>query len=201
MEDHMKQYYLIDLSARNFPSRTGIALAIGFAGSIAFFGCGDLARASEPSDPSGIWLVKDGDARIRIEHCPKPHEKVCGYIVWTKDGNSNDHDDKNPDVAKHNRAVLGMQMLMGLEKDGAAYSGLIYNAENGKTYDAHVTLKEPNSLTLKGCVMKYLCQSQTWTKVDDIAAGELIAATDAANGPRTDAEWALAKAPLRRPKR
>ena len=146
------------------------------------------AFASAPADPSGTWLVKDGDARIRIERCLRPRDRICGYIVWTKDAAG--LDDKNPDAARRGRAILGMQMLLGLEPDGAAYSGLVYNAENGKTYDAHVKREDSTRLTLRGCVMKYLCQSQTWTKVDDVADGQIEGPTNSPRGPRTDREWA-----------
>ncbi len=146
------------------------------------------ALASELADPTGTWLVKDGDARIRIERCPRPQDRVCGYIVWTKDAAG--RDDNNPDLTRRGRAILGMQMLLGLAPDGTAYSGPVYNAENGKTYDSHVKRDDASHLILKGCVLKYLCQSQTWTRVDDAAAGQLEGPTNGPDGPRTDPEWA-----------
>ena len=156
-----------------------------------------------PADPVGTWLVKDGDARIRIDHCPRLRDRVCGYLVWTKEaatGQAN-RDEHNPDAAKRNRPVLGMQILLGLAADGAAFSGQIYNAENGKTYDAHVTRKDATHLTLKGCVLTYLCQSQTWTRVDDVASGQLAGPVDGPDGPHADAEWAQPKPALAKVKR
>ena len=156
-----------------------------------------------PANPSGTWLVKDGDARIRIERCPRLRDRVCGYLVWTKEAASGqmDHDDINPDAAKRSRPVLGMQILLGLAADGAAFSGQIYDAENGKTYDAHVIREDSTHLTLKGCVLTYLCQSQTWTRVDDLAPGQLAGLVDGPDGPRADAEWAQPKSTLAKAKR
>ena len=156
-----------------------------------------------PADPGGTWLVKDGDARVRIEHCPRQRDRICGYLVWTKEAATGqaDRDENNPDTAKRSRPVLGMQILLGLAVDGAAFSGQIYNAENGKTYDAHVTREDATHLTLKGCVLTYLCQSQTWTRVDDVARGQLAGPVDGPDGPRADAGWAQPKSALAKAKR
>lgn len=166
---------------------------MALAGTCAVAGiCIGTARASLPADPTGIWLVENGDARIRIEHCQKPHDKICGYLVWSKDAASGKHgtDEKNPDVTRRSRPLLGMQILLGLAADDDMYVGEIYDAENGKTYDAKIRREGTSRLTLKGCVLRYLCQSQTWTKVDDVAAGQLTGPTGTADGPKPNTEYA-----------
>ncbi|OHV76145.1 DUF2147 domain-containing protein [Ensifer sp. LCM 4579] len=49
---------------------------------------------------------------------------------------------------------------------GAAgsYSGEITDPENDKTYSGSGSV-DGNSLQMKGCVLKVLCKSQTWTRL------------------------------------
>jgi hypothetical protein len=54
------------------------------------------------------------------------------------------------------------------------WKGPIFNPENGKLYSATVTLDKPNEMTLKGCLIAFLCQSETWTR-DTTAAAEKAA--------------------------
>ncbi len=43
--------------------------------------------------------------------------------------------------------------------------GEIYNAEDGKTYSATLTLNVNDTLNVRGCVFVPLCKTQTWTRV------------------------------------
>jgi uncharacterized protein (DUF2147 family) len=45
------------------------------------------------------------------------------------------------------------------------WKGDLYNPENGKLYSGTITLNSPTQLTLTGCLIAFLCQSETWTKV------------------------------------
>jgi uncharacterized protein (DUF2147 family) len=49
------------------------------------------------------------------------------------------------------------------------WRGELYNPENGKTYTGTITLNNPKQLTLTGCLIAFLCQSETWTKVPKVA--------------------------------
>jgi uncharacterized protein (DUF2147 family) len=162
---------------------------------LASLGWYSTTALAEPKlDPSGTWLVEDGTARIRIEHCGRPSDRICGYVVWRRDaGEISALDEKNPDSKKRTRPLLGVQLILGLAPEAEDHAGSLYNAENGKTYDVKIWRTDATHMILKGCVMTYLCQSQTWTKVDDIASGQLNGPTDGTNGPRADAEWAQAK--------
>ena len=53
----------------------------------------------------------------------------------------------------------------GMKPSGAnMWSGNVYNAEDGKTYTGSFTMTGDNTADLKGCVMSFLCKSQTWTR-------------------------------------
>ncbi|HEY0330300.1 MAG TPA: DUF2147 domain-containing protein [Rhodopseudomonas sp.] len=149
--------------------------------------------AATPVDPSGTWLTEDGRARIRIERYGPKLEQICGYIVWmsvTVDAKGQQLlDQQNLDLTKRSRPVLGHQLIMGLKpgQDGR-FTGQIYNAENGKSYDVSLW-RETRDLKLKGCMLSVLCSTQTWSQTLDALPGQLVGMTGDYNGPRPDAEW------------
>ncbi len=124
--------------------------------------------------PVGTWLTEDGRAKIRLERCGEGENRLCGFVAWMKDP-LNDKgqpktDIRNPDPAKRSRAALGMELMEGLQpEDDAHYSGEIYNAENGKKYAVTLAVEKAEELEVKGCLLKFLCGSQTWTRVADVA--------------------------------
>ena len=66
------------------------------------------------------------------------------------------------------------------------WKGPIFNPENGKLYPSTITLDKPNQLTLKGCLIAFLCQSETWTR-------DITAAPDKATAPSQDKAAPTAK--------
>jgi len=153
------------------------------------------AQAATPADPSGTYLTEDGRARVRLEKCGTAGDRLCGYVVWLKvplnDKGEPRIDFKNPDPKKQARPSLGHQLIMGLKPNADAhYEGKIYNSEDGKSYDVTIWTDAPGELTVRGCLIAFLCKSQTWTKVTDLASGQLPGPTNAPNGPRSDPEFA-----------
>lgn len=153
-----------------------------------------MAQAA-PRDPSGVWLTEDGKARIRVEKCGPQNASLCGYAVWLRtplnDEGKPRIDFRNPDPKKRTRPSLGHQLILGLKVNADGhYEGKIYNAEDGKSYDVTIWTEAPGELTVRGCLLSFLCKSQTWTAKTDLAQGQLTGPTNGANGPRADAEWA-----------
>lgn len=179
----------------NFLLRFVVRVAI----TIVMMALGGRAGAA-PSDPSGTWLVEDGRARIRLERCGAARDRICGFIVWMKepaDKRGQPYRDKeNPDPDKRVRALLGHQLIMGLQAmpDGR-FAGDIYNAEDGKFYSVSLWRESADRLKLKGCLIKFLCQTQTWQQTLDVLPGQLVGLTGDLNGPRAAKEWAQVPAP------
>lgn len=172
----------------------------GVIAALAALMAAPAGAAAPHRDPSGTWLTQDGKARIRVEKCGPQEKNLCGYAVWLKVPNNDEGkpriDFRNPDPKKRARASLGHQLILGLKlNEDARYEGKIYNAEDGKFYDVTIWSEEPEELTVKGCLIAFLCQSQTWKKVSDTLPGQLTGPTNGANGPRADAEWAPKAAP------
>ena len=126
------------------------------------------ANASTQPQALGTWLSADGGTKVRITDCGG---KLCGKVVWLSDPVGNDGKPKtdkyNQDESKRSRPLLGVPVVQGMAPDGDnKWSGQIYNADDGKTYQAHVTVIGAGAMNVQGCVLGFLCKSQKWTRAD-----------------------------------
>lgn len=115
----------------------------------------------------GEWRVEDGAATIKIVDC---NNRLWGVVASEKTPGGLDR--MNPNAAKRSRPTLGIPVLINLKKstdERDKWEGNIYNAKDGKTYEASIQLKSPNALVVEGCVLSILCGGQTWTRVPDSA--------------------------------
>jgi uncharacterized protein (DUF2147 family) len=113
------------------------------------------------ADPIGDWMVKEKLATIRIENCGG---KLWGVVSWEKTPGGVDQ--YNPDANKRRRPTLGMPVLLGMKAtDPNKWEGQIYNAKDGKTYDANISLASTDVLTVQGCILGFLCGGEDWTRV------------------------------------
>src|ERR1043166_5063036 len=118
------------------------------------------AFAAEPS-VIGDWMVKEGYGHVRIDNC---NGKMWGIVSWEK---APGFDNENPDPAKKGRPLLGTPVLfdMAPAKEPGRWTGEVYNSQNGKMYQATISLADENTLDLEGCLVWPLCQTQQWTRV------------------------------------
>lgn len=143
------------------------------AGCVAMITSGPAAAAEEQThsntsgtadmkSPVGEWLVNDQTARIRIENCGG---EMWGAVSWEKSPGG--QDTHNPDPAKRTRATLGLPVILNMQQsqDGR-WDGEVYNAQNGKTYTAHMRMLNPSTLRIEGCVLGFLCGSENWTRFE-----------------------------------
>lgn len=133
------------------------------------------------ADVYGRWQLKSGVAQVEIAPCADPARgPVCGRVVWLKEARNPDgsaapsveevRDVNNRDPALRGRRLLGLEFLWGFrpaaDEPGTFEDGTIYNAEDGKTYKARLSLLEDGRLRLRGYVgVPQLGKSQTWTRV------------------------------------
>ncbi|OCP35171.1 DUF2147 domain-containing protein [Ensifer sp. LC163] len=96
-----------------------------------------IARAEDPI--VGNWKTELGDTAA-IASCGG------GYCITLKSG-------------KH----TGKQIGTFHGSDGS-YSGKITDPDANKTYDGSLTVSG-NALKMKGCVLKVVCESQTWPRL------------------------------------
>jgi uncharacterized protein (DUF2147 family) len=141
------------------------------------------ASSAMAADPIGDWLVKDGYAHIRIDNCAG---KMWGIVAWEKETG---FDKENPDPTKKGRPTLGMPILLGMKPTRPnLWEGEIYNSNNGKTYDARISLLNDTTLKLEGCVLGIFCGGENWTRVTNSAPAALPTA-----GPASSAKAPAAK--------
>lgn len=119
-------------------------------------------------DILGVWLTGGKEpAKIQIY---KSGEKYYGKIVWLKNPTDNGKpkvDANNPDKGKRNQPIIGLIILRGFKFDGDDEweDGDIYDPESGKTYSCYLSLKDINTLKVRGYIgISLFGRTETWTK-------------------------------------
>ncbi|MBT3621986.1 MAG: DUF2147 domain-containing protein [Flavobacteriales bacterium] len=135
-------------------------LLFAFASLIAF--------SQTNADIVGEWFNAEKDAVITIF---EDGETISGKITWMKLPNDADGTPKtdplNPDESLRTRARLGMVMMSGFAYDeGNVWDdGSLYDPKKGKTYSGMMTLKDANTLDLRGYIgFSFIGRSSTWTR-------------------------------------
>lgn len=117
-------------------------------------------------EPTGVWLTEKGDARVRVSKCGGG---ICGVIVWLRQPIDSatgrpQVDDKNPNPALKSRPVIGLPLFSGMRQSAPnKWSGHIYNADDGGTYESHLSMAGSSSLRVEGCVGA-ICGGEIWTR-------------------------------------
>ena len=127
--------------------------------------CVVIATPAIAGDPTGIWLSADGDVKMKVSRCG---ENICGNIAWLKNPNDDSGkpktDKNNADPSKRGRPIIGSAVILPMKFDSTdKWSGQVYNAEDGKTYNGSFTLAGAAKAELKGCVA-IICKSKVWTR-------------------------------------
>ena len=120
------------------------------------------------ADVIGEWYNAEKDAIITIF---EENNSLSGKITWMlypNDENGNPKTDPlNPDESLRSRARLGMVMMNSFSHiEGNVWdNGKLYDPKKGKTYSVMLTLKDANTLDLRGYVgFSFLGRSSTWTR-------------------------------------
>ena len=147
---------------------------------VALLGTLASTASAQSSSVMGTWLTASGIAQVRIGPCPDAASgPICGLVVGLINPQGPDGkavapdmatDYRNPDPALRSRKVIGMPLIWGFKKTSdpnAFEDGHIYNGENGKTYNANISLQPDGKLRLRGYVgTPMLGETQLWTRVN-----------------------------------
>ncbi len=143
-----------------FIASTTLRAAAIFAFAVTFG-----AAPAHAADVTGLWATPTRGGQVEITKCGA---SVCGRLV-ASDGIKADptiKDAENADPAQRGRLLKGLLILKGFAGGPTEWTGgEIYNAEDGKTYGATLTLNANDTLNVRGCVFVPLCKTQTWTRV------------------------------------
>jgi len=130
------------------------------AGSLIAVAAG-MAKAQSADDAFGVWRHPDNGSNVEMYKCG---DGLCAKIVRTTDGQKKD--EKNPDTAKRNRPIIGLQIMTGAKKVTAnQWKGALYNRECGGTYTGTLTVKTKDTIDLQGCTAAIFGKTVTWTRV------------------------------------
>lgn len=129
-----------------------------------------LAQRGNPDAVIGTWLNGTKKGHIQIY---KQGDHYLGKLVWLKEPNDPATgkpklDIKNEDASQRTRPILGLINMTNFKYDGGNvwHDGKIYNPEDGKTYSCKMTLKDPNTLDVRGYIgISLIGKTQTWTRV------------------------------------
>ncbi|MCX7155952.1 MAG: DUF2147 domain-containing protein [Rhodocyclales bacterium] len=145
------------------PSRFCAALLIAAASMTAF---------ADQMSPVGTWNTIDDESKkpkslVRITEKDGVFSGTIEKIVDPAKQDSK-CDECAGDDPRKGKPVIGMTILTGLKKDGDNIysSGRILDPNNGKTYNARVTvIDEGKKLEMRGSIL-FIGRTQTWIRVD-----------------------------------
>ena len=125
-----------------------------------------MSSVASAGGAEGTWVSQDGGLKVQLVDCGG---KLCGRVVWL--GEPTDArtgrpktDTLNPDPAKRNRPLIGLQVATLAPSGQDRWSGTIYNADNGHVYKAHLRIKDAETVILEGCMLTILCRGYAWTR-------------------------------------
>lgn len=130
--------------------------------------CTLAAFAQKKDDILGKWANPSGEGHIEIY---KKGEKFFGKLAWIKEPNDDagkpKTDAKNPEANLRGKALLGLEILKNFEFEGGKWTdGTIYDPKTGKTYSCNLTLKDNNTLNIRGYIgISIIGRSETFKRV------------------------------------
>ena len=129
-----------------------------------------FAPQDNPDAVVGTWLNGTKKGHVQIY---KQGGTYFGKLIYLTEPNDPatgkpKTDFKNSDVSKQKRPLLNLPLMYNFKYDGGTVwsDGKIYNPEDGKEYNCKMTLKNPNTLDVRGYVgISLLGKTQTWTRI------------------------------------
>ncbi len=129
----------------------------------------NLIAKAQTDKIEGLWYNDVKSAKIQIS---KSNDgKFNGRVVWLKEPLKNGKpkvDELNADEKLRSRPRLGLPVLTGFKKDGdnKYIEGIIYDPNNGKTYDCHITYNG-KTLAIRGYIgFSLFGRTTTWERVE-----------------------------------
>lgn len=116
---------------------------------------------------TGHWITHKSKAVVRISQCGPG---LCGQIVWLRQGVDRKgqpvRDIRNRNKSLRGRQVLGLTTFSRLSPSGPGrWSGVMYNPDDGRTYNGSLILTGANSIRVEGCRSGGgACGKRNWTR-------------------------------------
>lgn len=128
------------------------------------------AQKFNADDLIGVWEPSHGKGRVKIE---KFGDKYYGKVVWLREPldpetQQKKVDKNNPDPSLRNRSRLGLRVLKDFSYTGEGFwdDGTIYDPESGTLYSCNITMKDKNTLDIRGYVgVSMFGRTDTWKRM------------------------------------
>ena len=152
----------------------------------AALACGEspAVTGAPPAPIEGVWRTQNG-TEVTITSCD---EGYCGYLskivvppeYFARYGKLLEDlsveqyfDFNNKDPALRNRRVLGLRIVtMRPGGNPSRYTGELYNAADGNTYEGSLEQLGADQLRVTGCVLVVFCSGEDWVRVPGRPPGE-----------------------------
>jgi len=116
----------------------------------------------DPQLAHGVWITESGNLEIEIAPCA---DSLCGTVSKVLSDRSM-LDPRKPARTADGRPLVGLKILTDFTLDGGAWTGRIYNRENGKTYDCMITVAAQDTLHVRGYKgLPVIGKTQVWKRV------------------------------------
>lgn len=131
---------------------------------------GVVTTYAQKETVEGYWLSQDKDAKVEIYKAKDG--KFYGKIIWLKEPNRDGKpklDIKNPTESARNTPLMGMLILKSFTKDSDKEydDGTIYDPKSGKKYSCTITVKDANTLSIRGYVgISLIGRTTAWTRTN-----------------------------------
>jgi uncharacterized protein (DUF2147 family) len=135
---------------------------------VAVLAAAGTAAADDQCPACGVWQSPSRGGHIQITSCDNA---ICGKLLSAATrpkSNPDLLDIHNKDPAKRGLTMIGQTVITGFKGGPTKWTGgRLYNPGDGNYYSGVISLVDDNHLKLKGCALKVLCKSQTWSRVQD----------------------------------
>ncbi len=131
-----------------------------------------LAAAADPMSPVGAWTTIDDETKKpkSVVRITEKDGVISGAIEKILDPAKQDSkcEECADDDPRKGKPVVGMTILTGLKKEGDNVygGGRVLDPNNGKTYNARVTVIDGGKkLEMRGSIL-FIGRTQTWLRAD-----------------------------------
>ncbi len=129
-----------------------------------------FAPKDNPSAIVGTWLNGTKKGHVQIY---EKDGRYYGKLVWLQIPNDPNTgkpkvDGKNKDESRRTRPLMNLPLMYNLQYRNSNVwdDGKIYDPESGNEYNVKMTLKDPNTLDVRGYMgISLLGKTQIWTRL------------------------------------
>ena len=115
------------------------------------------AAVGSASDIEGVWHNPTNSVAVRMGACG---EASCGWVVRASAA-------AEADAKKGGDATLiGTALLRNYKPTGkSVWTGTLYVPDMGRTFASTITLVDPQTILVKGCLIgHFVCKTQRWRR-------------------------------------